>query len=451
MATGLSKHELQGKDAITAANPHRDPNPLPDASAVPVLEYPNRLPKAQMAQRLDATFLAVAKDGTSAPALIRSNSLVLSDNLFALHGMAAAGEKVSLFYLDPPYNTGMDFHSRGLEHSYNDNRDVAAYVEFMRRRLFAMREVMTDQGSIYVHIGHQMLFHLKMVMDEIFGPENFRNLITRRKCSSKNFTKHQYANLNDFILFYTKTDNYTWNQPGETPDEEWIAKEYGKKDERGRYKLVPIHAPGTRNGATGGSWRGQMPPPGKHWQYTPDRLDAMDAAGEMYWSRTGNPRRKVYLTDTKQVPFTDYWNGYRDAHHQSIAITGYPTEKNFDMLKMIVGASSNPGDLVVDPFCGSGTTMHAAQDMGRRWIGIDESFASAKTVIKRLRHGVEAMGDFVDRKKATDDTVVDLFAGQDAEVQVTKKKRQTGFEFDFIVDEALLASYPNEIVKLASG
>jgi adenine-specific DNA-methyltransferase len=451
MATGLTKHELLGKDAITAANPHRDPRPLPDASAVPALEYAHRLSKQQLAQRLETSFLTVGKNGTSAPAVIRPNSVVLSDNLFALHGLAAAGEKVSLFYLDPPYNTGMDFHSRGLEHSYNDNRDVAAYVEFMRRRLFAMREVMTDEGSIYIHIGHQMLFHLKMVMDEIFGPENFRNLITRRKCSSKNFTKHQYANLNDFILFYTKTDNYTWNQPGETPDEEWIAREYGKKDERGRYKLVPIHAPGTRGGATGGMWRGELPPPGKHWQYTPDRLDAMDAAGEMYWSRTGNPRRKVYLTDAKQVPFTDYWNGFRDAHHQSIAITGYPTEKNFDMLKMIVGASSNPGDLVVDPFCGSGTTMHAAQDMGRRWIGIDESFVAAKTVIKRLRHGVEAMGDFVDKKKANADKVVDLFASQEAAEPVKKTKRKTGFEFHFIVDEALLATYPEEIAELASG
>ncbi|MBZ9975966.1 site-specific DNA-methyltransferase [Mesorhizobium sp. BR-1-1-10] len=452
MATGLSKNEKLGKDAITAASPHRDPHPLPAGNATPVLEYANRLSKGDMAKRLDASFQTVAKNGISKPATIKPNSLVLSDNLFALHDMAASGQRVTLFYLDPPYNTGMDFHSRGLEHSYNDDRDVAVYVEIMRRRLFMMREVMTDNGSIYVHIGHQMLFHLKMVMDEIFGPENFRNMITRRKCSSKNFTKHQFANLNDYILFYTKSDDYTWNQPGERPDEEWIAKEYPKKDERGRYKLVPIHAPGTRGGATGGMWRGQMPPPGKHWQYTPDRLEDMDKAGEIRWSRTGNPRRKVYLTDEKQVPYTDYWNDFRDAHHQSIPITGYPTEKNFDMLRMIVGASSNPGDLVVDPFCGSGTTLHAAQELGRRWIGIDQSFTAVKTAIKRFRHGVEAMGDFVDRKKGGAGQIIDLFGSRDADELARKTPRkETNFDFDFMVDEELLNTYPTEIAGLASG
>ena len=109
--------------------------------------------------------------------------------------------KVSLYYLDPPYGTGFDFHSRNLDHAYKDSMGSATYIEFMRRRLMLMHETMTDDGSIYVHIGHQMLAHLKVVMDEVFGSDNFRNLITRRKCSSKNFTRNQYANINDYILF----------------------------------------------------------------------------------------------------------------------------------------------------------------------------------------------------------------------------------------------------------
>ncbi|EPO2721303.1 site-specific DNA-methyltransferase, partial [Escherichia coli] len=99
-----------------------------------------------------------------------------------------------------------------------------------------------------------------------------------------------------------------------------------------------------------------------------------------HWSKTGNPRRKVYLTDDKSIGYTDYWEEFRDAHHQSILVTGYPTEKNFNMMKLIVGASSNPGDLVIDPFCGSGSTLHAASLLQRKWIGIDESLFAAKTV-----------------------------------------------------------------------
>jgi adenine-specific DNA-methyltransferase len=118
----------------------------------------------------------------------------------------------------------------------------------------------------------------------------------------------------------------------------------------------------------------------------------------MHWSKNGNPRRKVYWTSEKKRTLTDYWDQYRDAHHQSIQITGYPTEKNLDMIKMIVGASSNPGDLVVDPFCGSGTTLEAARDQGRRFVGIDASFAAAKATLRRMRHGLEAMGNYVNGK-----------------------------------------------------
>jgi adenine-specific DNA-methyltransferase len=376
---------------------------------------------------------------------------VLADNLFALHNMLASKQKVTLFYLDPPYNTGMDFQSRQLEHSYNDQWGDAAYIEFMRRRLYLMRHLLTDDGSIYIHCGHQMVSHLKVVMDEIFGSENFRNIITRRKCSSKNFTKHQYANLNDYILFYTKSDQYKWNQPGERPTDEWLDKEYPMRDARGRYKMVPVHAPGTRGGETGGMWRDKLPPPGKHWQYLPSKLDEFDRVGEIHWSRNGNPRRKVYLTNDKVVSYTDYWSEFRDAHHQSIAVTGYPTEKNLGMLKMIVGASSNPGDLVVDPFCGSGTTMRAAEDLGRKWIGCDQSFSAAKAAIRRFRHGVQPMGDYIDRtNQARNEKVIDLFS--DINDERSSKARVTfrPVDFDFLVDTELLDSFAAEISDLAS-
>jgi adenine-specific DNA-methyltransferase len=238
-------------------------------------------------------------------------------------------------------------------------------------------------------------------MDEIFGPANFRNWITRKKSNRKNFTRKQYGNIADYILFYTKTDHYTWNRPYESWTEEWVRTEYPYMEEETgrRYKKVPVHAPGLRNGETGKPWRGRMPPPGKHWQYPPATLDAMDARGEIYWSPTGNPRRKIYHDQSKGVPVQDIWMEFRDAHNQMIEVTGYPTEKSLPLLKRIIDASSNPGDLVLDCFMGSGTTLVAAEELERRWVGLDSGLTAVETTLKRLANGSEPMGDFVRGKR----------------------------------------------------
>ena len=456
MATGIIKAEQLSADALTASLPGRDPHPLPTVGEDVALEYKHKLSDRTMIAPVLTSFLCMGPNGEPETSELAPNGFALTDNLLGLHELVRSGRKATLFYLDPPYNTGMDFQSRKLEHSYNDSRGTAAYVEFMRRRLILMREAMAEDGSIYIHIGHHMLAHLKIVMDELFGVQNFRNIITRRKCSSKNFTTNQYSNLNDFILFYTKSKKYKWFQPGQAAPQDWIEKEYPKRDGRGLYKLVPVHAPGTRNGETGGLWKGKMPPPGKHWQYVPSKLDAFDAAGEIHWSRNDNPRRKVYLQADKAIPYTDYWSEFRDAHHQSIAITGYPTEKNLAMLRMIVGASSAPGDLVADPFCGSGTALQAAEELGRQWIGMDESFAAAKATLSRIRHGVSAMGDYVDRTAEDagedDPKIVDLFGTPPKKVKAAAapKKNFKLAANSFFVEEALLDAFGDQVRALAS-
>jgi adenine-specific DNA-methyltransferase len=271
----------------------------------------------------------------------------------------------------------------------------------------------------------------------VFGSDRFRNLITRRKCSSKNFTSKQFANINDFILFYSKQRSYKWNQPRIEAEDEWVLKEYPKIDDFGRrYKLVPIHAPGTRNGETGQPWRGMMPPPGKHWQYVPKKLEDLDLQGDIHWSKNGNPRRKVYWSADKKRTLTDYWEQYRDAYHQSIQITGYPTEKNLDMIKMIVAASSDVGDLVIDPFCGSGTTLQAARDLDRRFIGVDASFTAAKATLKRMRHGVEAMGDYLNPKSL-----------KAVQIPLSSSVNEK-LECAFFADEQLYKAYPDAIDEL---
>ena len=143
-----------------------------------------------------------------------------------------------------------------------------------------------------------------------------------------------------------------------------------------------------------------MPPPGKHWQYTPEKLDAFDKAGEIYWSPTGNPRRKIFFDSRKGIPVQDIWFDFKDAHNQNIKITGFPTEKNYDLLKRIIAATSNKGDWVMDCFCGSGTTLEAAHDLGRRFVGIDNSEAAIRATVKRLKLGRKPMGDFVRLRSA---------------------------------------------------
>ncbi|CDT47928.1 site-specific DNA-methyltransferase [Vibrio coralliirubri] len=434
MATGIVELEKLGEDALLAGAVKTEPFPLPECNDTITLQYPNKVSKEDILKSVEHNYIQLDHNGNTEQLKdIPLDSFILADNFYGLKSLQNQyTSKIKLIYLDPPYGTGMEFQSRDLEHAYKDILGTASWVEMMRRRLILMRELLTEDGSIYVHIGHQMLFHLKVIMDEVFGPDNFRNLITRRKCSSKNSTRKQYPNLHDYVLFYSKSKKWTFNQPGVPAPKEWVEKEYSKVDDKGRYKLVPIHAPGTRNGETGTEWRGMMPPPGKHWQYKPSRLDEFEERGEIHWSKTGNPRRKVYLEKGKKVAITDLWDTFKDAHHQSKMITGYPTEKNLDMLKMIVEASSNPGDIVLDPFCGSGTTVHAARDTGRHWIGIDQSFTAATSTITRMRYGLKKMGDYVN--KSEDDI----------------KSALSGYSDNFVVDSDVYESHKEEINKLAS-
>ena len=183
-----------------------------------------------------------------------------------------------------------------------------------------------------------------------------------------------------------------------------------------RYKKVPIHAPGIRNGKTGKEWRGMLPPPGKHWQYTPDKLDEFDNNGEIFWSANGNPRRKVFLDTDKGIPVQDIWLDTQDSLNQNIEITGYPTEKNPELLRRIIEASSHKGDIVLDCFAGSGTTLGVAQQLGRNWFGIDNSSDAIDHILKRFLKGLEGMGNYV-KSKASSQNDMDQMAIFDPKIE----------------------------------
>lgn len=357
------------------------------------LEYPGKMSRADV-------LTMAGKPPTEIELPGKSGRLFQGDNLHAmlwLKDHSGVRRHVRSIYIDPPYATSMAFVDREVKHAYDDHLNGAEYIESLRRRLIVLHDLLANDGSIFVHLDQKMVFEIKIIMDEVFGRDNFRNFITRKKCNTKNYTRRNFGNIADHILFYTKSDQNIWHRPYDPWTDAKIDEEYSCVDEKSgrRYKKVPVHAPGIRRGQTGKPWRGKMPPNGKHWQYPPSKLDEMDTADEIYWSPNGNPRRKVFFDPTKGIPAQDIWMAFKDAHNQNVLITGYPTEKNFELVTRLVSATTNPGDLVLDCYCGSGTTLEAAAVLGRSFIGIDASEAAIKATVKRLQHGRTAMGDFV--------------------------------------------------------
>jgi adenine-specific DNA-methyltransferase len=384
MATGISKNKWNGDTLLENGSVKQEPDVF--------LSYEGKKPEAMVLTSEPASIQTIWQGG--------ENSLYYGDNLPILARILsddALRGKVRLVYIDPPFATKSVFQSRNQSDAYTDLLEGNHYLEFIRERLIFLRELLAEDGSIYVHLDDNMAFYIKVIMDEVFGKANFRNWITRKKCNPKNYTRKTYGNVSDYILFYSKSKDYVWNRSVEVWTEERALKEYTyvEEDTGRRYKKVPIHAPGERNGETGKAWRGMLPPPGKHWQYTPKTLDEMDARGEIFWSSNGNPRRKVYLDESEGVATQDIWLDYRDAHNQNIEITGYPTEKNPKLLERIIEASSNPGDIVMDCFSGSGTTLDVASQLGRKWIGMDNSLEAIATTLKRFALGTKPMGDYV--------------------------------------------------------
>lgn len=321
-------------------------------------------------------------------ALINGNNLEVLSILLHKYNMVG---KVDLIYIDPPFATNGTFtigKNRTSTISGSSEDDIAYtdtlvgedFLEFLRERLILARELLSEQGSIYLHIDYKIGHYVKIIMDEVFGSENFRNDITRIKCNPKNFSRKAYGNIKDLILFYSKSKNPIWNEPYIPYSEEDIAKLYKKIDENGRaYTTVPLHAPGeTKDGVTGGEFKGIKPPKGRHWRTAPAELEKLDEQGLIEWSANGVPRRKIFAEEQKGKKMQDIWD-FKDYQYPV-----YPTEKNLDLLKHIVKTSSNENSIVMDFFCGSGTTLCAAQELGRKWIGIDQSEQAIKVAKTRL-------------------------------------------------------------------
>ena len=312
-----------------------------------------------------------------------SNLIIKGDNAQIMRWLLDQGYKgcIDLVYIDPPFATGSTFSvdktGRAATVSKANNGNIAYqdtlrgndFIKFLRYRIQLIHALLSDRGSLYLHIDYKIGHYVKVMVDEIFGIENFRNDIARIKCNPKNFNRIGYGNVKDMILFYTKGSNPIWNNPVFKYTNEDLKKLYPKIDEKGRrYTTVPIHAPGeTKDGATNQPFRGMLPPAGRHWRCSVKELERLDAQGLIEWSHTGNPRKINYADERSGKKAQDIWNFVDPAYPV------YPTEKNEEMLKVIIQASSNPGSIVMDCFCGSGSTLKAANDCGRQWIGIDKA------------------------------------------------------------------------------
>lgn len=318
------------------------------------------------------------------------NKLLWGDNLNILKTLYEDSNirgNVGLIYIDPPFGTGQDFVGYDEGKAYSDRLVNAEFLEFLRKRLVFLRELLSDSGSIYLHIDQKIGHYVKILMDEVFGEENFRNDITRIKCNPKNFERKAFGNIKDIIYFYSKAkpngnDPMRWSDHRLPLSEEETSRQFSRVDKFGkRYATTPLHAKGeTRNGPTGQPWKGLKPPKGRHWRYNPKELTRLDEEGLIEWSSTGNPRKIIYAHENKGKKVQDIWD-FRDAGFEK---SSYPTEKNEDLLKQIILASSNEGDIVLDCFAGSGTTLAAAEKLNRAWIGVDSNEEAIKVVEKRL-------------------------------------------------------------------
>ena len=313
---------------------------------------------------------------------MNNNLLIHSDNLVALTYLLNNGfkGKIDLVYIDPPYATGGNFtitngrattisNSKNGDIAYTDTLKGVDFIDFLRERLVLLKELLSDNGSIYLHIDYKIGHYVKVMMDEVFGTENFKNDITRIKCNPKNFDRVGYGNIKDMILFYSKTSNPIWNEPRKKYSEKDLETLFPKKDKQGRrYTTVPIHAPGeTENGKSNQPFKGILPPVGRHWRTDVETLEQWDNEGLIEWSSTGNPRKIIYADEREGMRVQDIWE-FKDPQYPD-----YPTEKNAEMLDLIVKTSSNENSTVLDCFCGSGTTLKSAQILNRNWIGIDRS------------------------------------------------------------------------------
>ena len=288
---------------------------------------------------------------------------------------------VRLVYIDPPFATKQEFRGSQDQKAYTDKVAGAEFIEFLRRRLVLIRELLSDDGSVYVHLDTKKSHYIKVVLDEIFGESNFRNEIIWKRQSAHNDSK-QCGAIHDTLFFYTKSPQWIWNTILTPPSPDYIEQFFDQVEPvtSRRYARGDLSA----GGLTGGGYRYEFMGITHNWRSPKTTMERYQAEGRLHWPKDGVPRLKRYLDEFQGVALQDMWNDVRVIHNRSQERTGYPTQKPETLLERVVRSSSNPGDVVLDAVAGSGTTCAVAEKLGRRWIGIDAGKLSIYTIQKRM-------------------------------------------------------------------
>ncbi len=332
------------------------------------------------------------------------NRLIWGDNKLVMGSLLSdlAGQ-VKLVYIDPPFDTGADFSFRVSvgdaavtkqpsvleEHAYRDTwgRGRASYLSMMAERLVLLHQLLSDDGSLYLHCGPNVSHYLKVLCDEIFGAERFRSEIVWKRSSAHSDVgqgRRQYGSIHDVILFYTKGSQWLWNGQYTAYSENYVGTKYRNVDPetRRQYRLDNLTAPG---GEAKGNPSYEVMGVTRHWRYSRERMVALIEEGRVVQTRPGGvPQYKRYLDEMKGVPAQDWWGDIDPVNSQALERVGYDTQKPIPLLERIIQTSSDEGDLVMDAFCGSGTSLVVAERLGRRWIGCDLGRFAIHTTRKRL-------------------------------------------------------------------
>ena len=358
------------------------------------------------------------------------NRLYYGDNLFILREYIA-DESVDLIYLDPPFNSSRSYNVLFRDESGQDSeaqivafedtwhwgqtaeatfRDLVlnsppgvgtaieamraligtnqmmAYLVMMTARLVELHRVLKPTGSLYLHCDPTASHYLKIILDAVFGPEQFRNEVIWKRTTTHSDAKN-WADVSDSILYYAKANDFVWNPQFGEYDQEYIDSKYRHDDNDGKgpYRLSDMSSPNPRPNLMY-EWKGHAYP-AKGWRYSQETMQKLDEEGRIWYPNSKNMRLQLkrYLSEMPGKVLENIWFDIFPINPMAKERLGYPTQKPEALLERIVSASSNPGDVVLDPFCGCGTAIAAAQKLDRQWIGIDITHLSIALLKYRLR------------------------------------------------------------------
>jgi len=379
--------------------------------------------------------------------MLKTNVLYYGDNLEILRKYIP-DNSIDLVYLDPPFNSKKDYNilfrenggveseaqieaftdtwhwTRAAENTYHDivtngplkvgqligalhdaigNNDVMAYLVMMAARLIELHRVLKPTGSLYLHCDPTASHYLKLVLDQIFGPAQFLNEVIWQRTGAHSDAK-RWGRVADTLLVYAKGKNWIWNTQFEDYSQDYVKQRYKYIDEAtGR-----LYWRNTMTAAGQGparQFRGKLmePPRGTHWRFSQEEIDRMEAEGRIYYSPSGKPYVKSFLDERLGKPIQSIWTDIVMSKSGKERL-GYETQKPLALLERIVSASSNEGAIVLDPFCGCGTALVAAQKLNRRWIGIDITHLAIALMRNRLKDSfgidAEVVGEPVDLASA---------------------------------------------------